>query len=236
MSTKTSRRSFRRDRFHRDRADAVLVTTVLSMIFLCLMMGLSIDVSKNAKLKADQDSQSQQSTQIAVKSVDSRGNLGLPAVQAAVNEYKKQRGTSTYSNALMGSGTYRDEAAAFRIGDRCATRTIDTSIGKVTDAQMPYMVIRLDADRGLGTTAGSVTYVSEGGAAPTLMSGRLDPTSQYRVINAEVHDSVNNMMLDIFGMDCQDLRSTVSAIAFGSNEDLASTIKPSATPSVTPAP
>lgn len=206
---------------NKDRADAVFITAIISMFFLLACMGTTLDIAKNVKLKIDQNSNVQQAASTAVKTVNSRGSLDDRAPYALVEEYLKQSGAETWNNDTLGVSDFQDEGAAFRQKPECRTRDITLANGTpMSQVKLPYIIIKMDAGRSRTTPTNTPVYVSQGGQEPELVSGEFDPKVKYKVINAEVHDAVNNVMLNMFNVPCQNLRSDISAIAFGSNEDL----------------
>jgi hypothetical protein len=192
---------------NKDRGSATLVTGIISLLFICLCAGFAIDIAKNSYLKSSFTSRAQQSTEVAVQKINPQGSIGENGPQALVSSYTGETGV-------------RDETDVWKT-DGCSTREISTWNGDKKAVEMPYIVIRLGAERAVGTQS-SVTYVSEGGRPPSIVSGTYDPFAKYTVIAAEVNDSSRNLMLGMFGMSCQDYNAKVSAIAFGSNEDLES--------------
>jgi hypothetical protein len=195
-------------KYRKDVASATLVTGIISALFISLCAGLAIDVSKNVYLKESFTSRAQQSTQVAIKEMNSRGSLKVSAPAKLVTEYSGISSTSSYE---------RDETKVWT--GSCTTRSITSWDGKELTATMPYIVIRMDTQRALGTVS-NVVWVSEGGGTPEIVSGTYDPTVKYSVIAADVHDSSANLMLSMFGMPCQDYDQKVSAISFGSVSDL----------------
>lgn len=193
--------------YSKDRGAATLVTAIISMMFICLCAGFAIDTAKNSYLKSSFTSRAQQTSEVALKNIDSRGSIKEDAAAKVVSEY-----------GASASGTFaRDETNAFK--GTCTTRTITDWDGVRRDRAMPYIIIRLNTGRAIGATD-DVVYTSAGGATPVLVKGVYNPSAKYTVLAAEVHDSSANFMLSMFGMDCQDYMQKVSAISFGSAGDL----------------
>lgn len=142
-----------------------------------------------------------------MKDIDSRGSIKESAVQKVVNEY----------GAGPNSSFARDETKVF--SGSCGTRTVTDWDGVKRSKQMPYIVVRLNTARAVGSTS-NLVYTSEGGQAPVRVAGTYNPTTKYTVLAADVHDSSANFMMSMFGMDCQDYNQKVSAISFGSSGDL----------------
>lgn len=205
-------------RLRSDLASGTLVTGIISMLFLLLCAGMAIDVTKNSYLKSSFSAMSQNAAQTAVKSVNEVGSLTDQAPHMLVTEYLRQKG-SEYDNSAVGAGVHYDETTAYQ-SPGCSTRTVTSWDGGEVEAALPYIVMRFDTGRQVGTGTGSAVYVSEGGGDPQLVSGSWNPNLKYTVVAAEISDSSNNVMLGSFGVPCQDYRNLVSAITFGSNEDL----------------
>lgn len=79
------------------------------------------------------------------------------------------------------------------------------------------MVIRLETERGSDGSGSSEAWILEG---PNSVPEAKDLSGSYRVISADVYDVSTNSW-GVFGLpECQTHKSSVSAVAFGSNEDL----------------
>lgn len=187
-----------------DRASATLAAGIIGMLFLCLCMGLAIDTAKNGYLKDSLSSRAQHSSEIAAKNIDSRGSLTPHAAYSFVEQYTDGVGKKDESKTWTGI---------------CTHRKVANWQGIKKDHAMPYIVITYDTKRRTGNNS-SVVYVSEGGKDPVLVKGHYSPRRKYKVLDAEVHDSSSNLMMSMFGKDCQDYDNHVSAISFGSREDL----------------
>lgn len=194
-----------------DKASATFVTGLLSVTLLLLCAGFAIDISKNLYLQNSFQSRSQQSIQVAMKSIDGKGSLTVDAPGVAAYAYRMG-----YSDGK----SYNDETDNWRAaGCNKADITLDDGT-KVSNASLPYIVYKMDESRRIGTGS-TVKWVSQGGGAPVLQSGsNYDRNRVYRVLTAEVHDAAPNLMLSMFGLSCQNFKLNVSAIAFGSNSDL----------------
>lgn len=194
----------------KDRASATLVTGIIGVSFILLVAGLAIDVSKNSWLKASFSARAQQSVEIATKDINARGGMKdtTPAVLV-----------DTYLGTGEDSAFERDETKIFQ-SEYCNTsQEVLRWDGTVGPENLPYIVIKMDTERSIGSSS-DVVYVSAGGGAPVQVSGSYNPAETYRVLSASVTDANFNFFLGMAGMDCQKHSPRVSAIAFGSNEDL----------------
>lgn len=194
--------------FKDDRASATLVTGIISMLFICLCLGIGVDISKNAYLKSSLSSRAQQSAEVALKNLSTTGSIKEVAADKFVQEYLGNHNDSSF----------RADETKVWMSQKCSKRKISLN-NTQREVKMPYIVITLDTERRMGANS-KVVYVSEGGSEPKLVKGSYNPYEKYRVLAAEVHDSTANVILGMFGMNCQDYNSSVSAIAFGSQEDL----------------
>lgn len=201
-----------------DKASATLVTGIISILFLVICLGFGVDIAKNGYLKSSNNAIAQAAAQKAIKTVDTRGSLTAAAPPALVMEYKNQK-LGVYTNAATGAGLHADETTAYETS-ACRAREVTQWNGIKDTVDLPYIVMRFDAERASGVQASPVIYVSEGGAAPVLVQGAWNSTTKYKVMSAEVHEASANLIMGMFGMPCQDYLSKVSAISFGSNEDL----------------
>lgn len=188
----------------KDRASATLVSGIISTFFILLVTGFAIDISKNSYLKSEFASRAQHSVDISSKDMNARGGMKDTTPASLVTTYNTTFGDDS-TEAFKSPGCQVQEATLW-----------DGSVGEVT---LPYIVIKMDTDRARGVES-DLVYVSEGGAPPVQVSGTFDPSATYRVLNAEVTDYSQNFFLGMFGMGCQKFSPSVSAIAFGSNEDL----------------
>lgn len=191
----------------KDRASATLVTSIISMMFICLCAGFAIDTAKNSYLKSSFTSRAQQTTEIALKDIDSRGSIKETAVAKVVQKY----------GADPNSSFARDETNVFK--GSCSSREVTDWDGVKRTKTMPYIVVRLNTARAVGASS-NLVYTSEGGAPPVRVSGNYNATAKYTVLAADVHDASANFMMSMFGMDCQDYNQKVSAISFGADGDL----------------
>lgn len=196
-------------RLRSDKANSTFVTFVLGFLFLTLAVAMSIDLAKSAYIKNAYSSTAQQSAQAAIKNMDGKGSIKEEALNDFISNYNGEANTGNISGSFgkTSENTFRAEA--------CNVREID-GYGEV---ELPFVVMKLDTERGLGANS-EVTYTSEGGADPRVVSGHYNRGATYRVLDVEVYDSARNMMLGIFGLPCQNTHSHVSAIHFGSQQDI----------------
>lgn len=222
-----------RKRISSDHGAATLVVGIVSVAFLCLCLGMGLDLTKNAYLKNAQHSKAQEAVEVAVKTVDSKGSLAnftrdqsgtIPDAVYAVRDAYRSQNSSSYNNSLVGQGDHTDDTVAYS-SDKCNLREITKwgSTGK-SSARIPYMVVKISKDRGFddfSATADSVVFTMEGDDAPVKVAGNFDPSISYHVVSAEIQDASANFMMGMFGMGCQGYNSKVSAISFASQQDLA---------------
>lgn len=194
------------NRINNDRADSVLIIFLVCVPLLVLVMGFVVDLNKNVNTKIAYNSMAQVSAENGVKAITPAGSLDHRAVSAFAEEYRKQSSSSDY---------HTNETNVYK-SETCSTMEIDG-----VERKMPYMVIRLQEGRGTDDRQ-STSWVIEGPYKGT--SNQVPPKdlgkAKYRAINATVYDSSTNAF-GTFGLpDCQLHKSEVSAVAFGSNEDL----------------
>lgn len=198
-----------KDASWKDRASATLVTGIIGVSFILLVAGLAIDVAKNSWLKDSFTARAQQSVEIATKDMNARGGMKDTTPTVLVN---------TYLGTEEDSAFERDETKVFQ-SPACNTQEVTRWDGTTGDVDLPYIVIRMDTERAIGNSS-DLVYVSEGGGPPVQVSGSYNPGATYRVLSAKITDSNFNFFLGLAGMPCQKHSPNVSAIAFGSNEDL----------------
>jgi hypothetical protein len=192
-------------RAQQDRADGVLVFTIISIPLLFICFGLGLDLTKNAYVKSSLNTMAQNAADRAIQNIDATGSLTAASATTFVNEFSRQRGKTSESE---GTG----EANAFIGGTVCSTLEID---GK--ERKLPYMKLTYDAGRGQATAARTGVVTVENGAvsSSTLVRG-----VTYRSFNATVYEASPNFILGLAGQPCQTFRIETTAVAFGSNEDL----------------
>lgn len=184
-----------------DKADSVLVIFLVCVPLLVLVMGFVVDLNKNVNTKIAYNSMAQQSAETAVKQIGPNGRLNQNASKAFVDEYKIQASASDYHT----NETQRSET--------CSTMDVNG-----VERKMPYMVITLQEGRGSdANVAKSGIWAYED---YKNVSNPGNVKGNYRAITATVYDSSTNAF-GTFGLpDCQLHSSEVSAVSFGSNEDV----------------
>lgn len=186
----------------KDSADAVLVTVIMSMPAIMVAVGFAADMSKSSYVKASYVEMTQKSAETAVASINARGSLDNSSVRAFVNEFK---------TLSAGSASHTNETLA-PSGGPCTKNVIDG-----VERDLPYMEVRLGTARGAGDVGSTAVWKIEDG---TSVIDKPLGSSKYKVITADVYTGSPNFILGMFGTPCQYLKSSVSAISFGSNEDL----------------
>lgn len=186
-----------------DIADSVMIPFIIAMPLLLIVFGLGFDTAKNIWIKSTYASSAQAAVDAGVKTLNSKGSLTNKSVEKVVAEFKSQNSAST---------SHTREGAVYE-SKTCSTAVID---GKTKT--LPYYEISLGSARGNGVDSTSPVWKIEGTAAvpkKTLPTG-----SKYRVMTADIYTASNNSWLSMAGKPCQVYKSSVSAIAFGSNADL----------------
>jgi hypothetical protein len=186
-----------------DRADSVLVTVILTMPALMLGAGFAADMSKSAYVSTSYSSMAQRSVETAVTSINAKGSLDNNSVRKFVSEFQNQsNGSTSHTNETLTSGP-----------TGCSTRVING-----VTRQLPYMEITLGTARGNSSIGDTTAWKIPDGTSVTNQV--LDPKVKYKVISADVYTGSPNFILGMFGVPCQYLKSSVSAISFGDNTDL----------------
>lgn len=193
-----------RKKLKRDSANAVLVTVIIAMPFIMIAAGFAADMSKSAYVSSSYSSMAQRSAETAVKSINSRGSLDNNSVRKFISEFEAQNGISTL---------HTDETLQAGTDTTCSSRVIDGATRK-----LPYYEITLGTARGAGAVGATSVWKIPTGAA--VANKTLDPAAKYKVISATVYTGSPNFILGMFGTPCQYLKSPVSAISFGDQEDL----------------
>jgi len=187
-----------------DKADSTLIIFLISIPLVLIVMGFVSDLNKNVNARIVFSTSAQESAQASIRTVDSSGSLNKNTVYAFINEYKRQSNPST---------AHTNDIASLK-SETCNTVMVDG-----IERQAPYIKITLGNERGESQPAASTFYTSENFNTSTIDGARPSP-GNYKVINAEVYDSSTNDW-GIFGLpSCQTHHSTVSAVSFGSNEDI----------------
>ena len=189
-------------RLRSDRGDSVLVVFLLAIPLFVLTMGFVVDTAKSVNADRAYASMAQTAVETGVKSVNSTGSLGNQAVSAFVREYRTQYGLKP-DGSTAETQVYNSEA--------CSTAVVNG-----VKRKMPYIVVTLGTERGAKKQVTSTWIIEGNGAIPQhSLNGNV-----YRVISADVYTTSTNFF-GVFGLPaCQTHKSSVSAVAFGSNSDL----------------
>lgn len=186
----------------KDSGDTVLTGAIIMLPVIAMVFGLAVDTTKSIYASNVYTSKAQASVETAVKSINSRGSLHKGSVERFVDEYEIQSSSSE---------SHTNEMASFE-NERCATAEVNG-----IERDLPYYEVKLGTVRGEKDAYRTATAKVENG---TIISSNIKPNEKYRVIDADVYTSQPNIALGMFGMPCQVFKSSVSAIAFGDNEDL----------------
>lgn len=190
------------NRNNNDDADSTLIIFILMVPLLIVIMGFVTDLNKNVNARIAFATAAQESAQTSVRTVDVSGSLNNQTVEAFVDQYRYQVNPSEY---------HTNEIGAYQ-SNNCSTVTVNG-----VEHEAPYMVIRLETERGSDGSGSSEAWILEG---PNSVPEAKDLSGSYRVISADVYDVSTNSW-GVFGLpECQTHKSSVSAVAFGSNEDL----------------
>lgn len=214
-------------RFRSEKGDAILVTTILSIVMVFLVASLTMDTVVNTYIKQGFTSIAQDSVERSVSTVSLRGSLTEKSVQSVVDSYKDSRMTAEFAPMLSDTTCNTIEIGTTRSNGNYYI----TSKG---DKQLPYMTITLSTQRSAGKPAQHVTYSSEGYGAPVLQSGIYNPNLKYTVVSANIYDASPNTAPsfsklapntgkdgDYRSSSCQYYNNNVSAITFASLVDIA---------------
>lgn len=189
-------------RLKKDAGDAVLTTVVIAMPAIMIAVGFAADTSKSAYVSSSYTSMAQRSAQTAVSAINSRGSLDNNSVRKFISEFRTQSG---------GSAFHTNETLQAETSTVCSTREINGVTKK-----LPYVEVTLKTARGSST--GTTKWTIENGQS--VVDQPLG-SAKYKVISADVYTGSPNFILGMFGTPCQFLKTSVNAISFGSNEDLA---------------
>jgi len=195
-------------RLRNESGDSILTMALISTLFVALLVGFALDVSKNAMLRSNYSTMAQQSVETGVKTINSNGSLNANTPIAVYNEYIAQRNPSP-SELISSNETtpYQDGA--------CRVVTVNG-----VEHTAPYIVLTLDSERGSGiVSSSSVTYYIEADGSMTT-SDTFNNSVKYKVVTATVYDTAENIILGMFGMPCQQFASEVSATTFRINTDV----------------
>lgn len=212
-----------RKRARSDRGDAILVMSILFIPFMFLITGFAMDLTKAVYVKQQYQIMGQEATSAATRTVDTKGSIKSTAVQQVVNVYAERFAGIDSSGINSGNGdnySTREGSQSVRTSV-CTTVTLPN--GQVKQA--PYMELSLNGGRNdidnVNSSALEARYTSEGGAVPVPTTGYpYNTTVRYYAINATVWDTSPNLIMGMFARPCQQVKSVVSSITFGSQEDV----------------
>lgn len=175
-------------------------TTILGLaiIMLVLLMGVfMIDVSKNLYIKNIYYKSAQRAAEVAIKSQNVIGGLAGESGNAAIREYMTQRN----------GGKQTAETSSHR--QSCEV-----------NGQYPKITIRYDKTRAFDNNS-TVLFNSTGGQPiAELNKNPKFLKNQYKVIDVEVTDIVDNYFMSIFGKPCQEVTVRASSISTGTFDAL----------------
>lgn len=216
-----------RNRQTSDRADAIFVASVIFIPFMFIMSGFAMDITKAVYVKQQYQIMGQEATSAAARAIDPDGSIRPDAPQIMVNTYRDRfTGSDSDSvNASYGGDTL--EGTAGVRNSNCRTVEVDTNGDGDGDTvfNAPYMTITLDGGRndiaGINGTPIAATWTSEGYGAPVQKTGTTyDQNVRYYSMSATIWDTAPNLILGMFGSPCQVVKTEVSSVTFGSQEDL----------------
>lgn len=193
----------------KDKADAILVTAIISMPLIMIAFGFAADTAKNVYVSNTYATKAQAAIETAVKSIDSRGSLNNDSVRKFISEFDTQ---------AKGSEVQTNESKSFETKS-CSTAKINN-----VERKLPYYEIELGTARAKDTEGTSNLWkVQAGSQVVDQQLYRTDSKGKrvkYKVIRADVYNGSQNIILGMFGQPCQLVKSSVSAISFGDNTDL----------------
>lgn len=205
-----------------DRGDALLVMSIIFVPFMFICVGFAMDLTKAVYVKQQYQIMGQEATTAAARNLNSNGSITNSAAAQVVQVYAdrfKGKDSSTVNSG--NSNNFSTNEATYGVRDS-ACQTVTLEDGSTKPA--PYMVITLNGGRNdvdnLNGTTNEVVYVSEGGAAPTIRSGTYNDFARYYTISARIYDTAPNLLLGMFGKNCQQVVSEVSSVTFGSRNDV----------------
>lgn len=209
----------KKDPHFKDRGDAVFITFLFSLALILLITGIVLDFGKGTVARTNYTSIAQTSSQAAVKKINAKGSLGAASYKEFIEDYYLKAHGVPYTDQKHFTGEF---------SSGCKLNVP----GKAPfDYTGPYFKIALSNRRGSSNTkdplenSKNITYVEGTGRAVMGKLNDLDKElrksgANYKVLEAEVYEVEPNFMLSMAGMDCQQFNIRISAVAFGSQEDL----------------
>lgn len=186
--------------FKKIKSNKGSTTTILGLaiIMLVLLMGVfMIDVSKNLYIKNIYYKSAQRAAEVAIKSQNVIGGLAGESGNAAIREYMTQRN----------GGKQTAETSSHR-------QTCELS------GSYPKITIRYDKTRNFDVNS-TISYTSNSGnQIAELNKNPQFFKTQYKVIDIEVTDVVDNYFMSIFGKPCQEVTVRASSISTGTFDAL----------------
>lgn len=229
-------------RFLTDRADSILVPAMILAPVMAITLGISVEVVKNAYIKAERVNAIQDSASSAVTLTDTRGSLDWKVVDRIVNEYEHNRFGERVFSSTANSKLKYDTEGGKQVGQETGESTIfdDTSntsggcfVGHGDDEgqRYPQYKITLNTARGEKASAPVEKTVSFTRTQPTetqlnQMANLAvnDPATGkraiYRSVTVQIIDQTPNMIMSMMGAPCQKFDLTASAVTFSASSDL----------------
>lgn len=224
-------------RFLTDRADSILVPAMILAPVMAITLGISVEVVKNAYIKAERVNAIQDSASSAVTLTDTRGSLDWKVVDRIVNEYEHnrfgERVFSSTANSKLKYDTATKESAESTIFDDTSQTDAGCFIGHGDNEgqRYPQYKITLNTARGEKASAPVEKTVSFTRTQPTeaqlnQMANLAvnDPATGkraiYRSVTVQIIDQTPNMIMSMMGAPCQKFDLTASAVTFSADSDL----------------
>lgn len=209
--------------FKKDKADAVLVTSILVIMMIAMFVGIAIDVNKNLMVRDTRQTIVQDAVSASIRSVSTSGYLNDKSLITFVE---------SFTNILSQSG----DEYAWGSGD-CKIEESIIGYNPAEKREVTELIeIQLIQERGSVGVA-KFQVLSPNDSISTRHTGALTLSNGYKIIpdprvygvhrfesvgiEAKYSKAVSNSILGMVGVPCQKLTSEASAIVFGINADLA---------------
>lgn len=211
----------------KDKADASFVTGLILIVVALIAVGFSIEVGKNVYVKQERDAATQDAALSATTSVDSRGSLTEAAINKFLAEYEYQRyGKRKYAFSTVNgiqNTTESEQTANAKVFNEAGTNGVCST----DENGVPYpkytFVFKENRNSQTGVKyQGSRDEYSIAVNGPAS-GGPFRSDVKYKVLEVQVEDAVPNLILPIFGNNCQKFTSYASATTFASNADFEDT-------------
>lgn len=191
----------RKLRGEKDSGNSVLVTFILATPLIAMICGLAIDFALSGYLSNLYNNKAQSAVQSSIREIDARGALGEESVKKLVKEFEAQTSGGIKNAQTSENAGYESEI--------CQTAKING-----IERNLPYYEVKLSTARGeTGVKSAKIKVIDN--VVPDLKINR-----KYQAISADIYTSHQNIMFGMFGMPCQVHKTSVGAIAFGSDSDL----------------